>query len=77
MAGDVFSVTRTVEELSVVCWQEMVLSGTQAKVAWRCLRVAGAMPFMLVGVLASLTGRWRQWASALERAGHSVEGVLP
>jgi hypothetical protein len=56
MAGDLFSVTRTVEELSVVCREEMVPSGTQAKVGWRCLRVAGAMPFTLVGVLASLTG---------------------
>jgi hypothetical protein len=55
-AGEVFSVTRTVEELSVVCRQEMVPSGTQAEVGWRCLRVAGAMPFTLVGVLASLTG---------------------
>jgi hypothetical protein len=56
MAGDVFSVTRTVEELSVVCRQEMVPSGTQAEIGWRCQRVAGAMPFTLVGVLASLTG---------------------
>src|SRR5438046_616503 len=54
MAGDVFSVTRTVEELSVVCRQEMVPSGTKAEVGWRCLRVAGAMPFTIVGVLASL-----------------------
>src|SRR5947209_1150665 len=54
--GDLFSVTRTVGELSVVCRQEMVPSGTQAEVGWRCLRVAGAMPFTLVGVLASLTG---------------------
>jgi hypothetical protein len=54
-AGDIFSVVRTVEELSVVCRQEMVPAGTQAEVDWRCLRVAGAMPFTLVGVLASLT----------------------
>lgn len=55
MAGDVFSVTRTGDELSVVCRQEMVPFGTHAEVGWRCLRVAGAMPFTLVGVLASLT----------------------
>jgi len=55
-AGDVFSVVRTAEELSVVCRQEMVPAGTHAEVDWRCLRVAGAMPFTLVGVLASLTG---------------------
>ena len=39
----------------MVCRQELVPAGTQAEVAWRCLRVAGAMPFTLVGVLASLT----------------------
>src|SRR5947209_8800741 len=55
-AGDLFSVTRTVDELSVVCRQEAVPSGTLAEVGWRCLRVAGAMPFTLTGVLASLTG---------------------
>jgi hypothetical protein len=55
-AGDVFSVTRTGDELSVVCRQELVPAGTQAEVGWRCLRVAGAMPFTVVGVLASLTG---------------------
>ena len=54
--GNVFSVTRTPEELSVVCRQGLVPAGTQAEVGWRCLRVAGAMPFTLVGVLASLTG---------------------
>jgi hypothetical protein len=54
-ASDVFSITRTVEELSVVCRQEMVPTGIHAEVDWRCLRVAGTMPFTLVGVLASLT----------------------
>jgi len=54
-AGDVFSVTRTVEELSVVCRQEMVPTGMHAEVDWRCLRVTGTMPITLVGVLASLT----------------------
>jgi hypothetical protein len=55
-AGDWFSVARTGEELSVVCRQEAVPPGTPAEVGWRCLRVAGAMPFTLIGVLASLTG---------------------
>jgi nitrilase len=54
-AGDLFSVTRSVEELSVLCRQEMVPTGMHAEVDWRCLRVAGSMPFTLVGVLASLT----------------------
>lgn len=54
-AGDVFSVTRTGDELSVVCRQDSVPAGTQAEAGWRCQRVAGAMPFTVVGVLASLT----------------------
>ncbi|HEY2785753.1 MAG TPA: nitrilase-related carbon-nitrogen hydrolase [Fimbriiglobus sp.] len=54
-AGDVFSVTRTTDELSVVCRQEAVPAGTHCEYGWRCLRVAGTMSFTLVGVLASLT----------------------
>src|SRR6185312_269411 len=54
-AGDVFSVTRTADELSVVCRQEAVPAGAHGETDWRCLRVAGTMPFTQVGVLASLT----------------------
>ncbi len=54
-AGDVFNLSRTTDELSVVCRQELVPEGTRCERGWRCLRVAGAMPFTLVGVLASLT----------------------
>ncbi|HMP57742.1 MAG TPA: ACT domain-containing protein, partial [Gemmatales bacterium] len=54
-AGDLFSVTRTADELSVVCRQEAVPEGVVCERGWRCLRVAGSMPFTLVGVLASLT----------------------
>jgi hypothetical protein len=54
-AADLFSVTRTPDELSVVCGQEAVPQGVVCERGWRCLRVAGSMPFTLVGVLASLT----------------------
>lgn len=64
-AGDVFSVTRTADELSVVCRQERVPEGTHCESGWRCVRVAGSMPFALVGVLASLT-------SPLAKAGVGV-----
>jgi putative acetyltransferase len=53
--GDLFSVTRTADELSVVCRQEAVPEGVVCERGWRCLRVSGGMPFTLVGVLASLT----------------------
>jgi predicted N-acetyltransferase YhbS len=54
-AGDLFSVTRTHDELSVVCRQEAVPEGVGSERGWSCLRVAGTMPFTLVGVLASIT----------------------
>lgn len=54
-AGDLFTVTRTPDELSVVCRQEQVPDGVTCEQEWRCLRVAGSMPFTLVGVLAALT----------------------
>lgn len=53
--GAFFSITRTADELSIVCGQDAVPEGVICERGWRCLRVAGAMPFSLVGVLASLT----------------------
>jgi hypothetical protein len=54
-AGGFFSISRTAEELSVVCRQEAVPEGVLSERGWRCLRVAGTIPFSAVGVLASLT----------------------
>jgi hypothetical protein len=54
-AGDFFAVVRTADELSVVCRQAVMPQGTICERDWRCLRVAGTMPFTLVGVLAALT----------------------
>jgi hypothetical protein len=55
LAGDFFSVTRTKEELSLVCPQEMVPEGTHCEKDFRCIKVEGALDFALIGVLASLT----------------------
>ncbi len=53
--ADFCSITRTADELSIVCSQDLVPAGTRCEREWRCLRVAGAMPFELVGVVAGLT----------------------
>ncbi len=55
IAGDFFSITRTGDELSIVCLHEAVPEDIVCERNWRCLRVAGTMPFSVVGVLASLT----------------------
>jgi hypothetical protein len=52
--GPLISITRTPDELSVVCREEFVPDAIRCERGWRCLRVAGTMDFSLVGVLASL-----------------------
>jgi hypothetical protein len=52
--GGFFCITRTAEELSVVCSEAIVPDGVQCERGWRCLRVAGNIDFSMVGVLSSL-----------------------
>ncbi len=68
--GDaLLSITRTPDELSIVCPQSLLplaaepaSASFRAERDWRCLRVAGPLDFALVGVLARL-------ATALAAAG--------
>jgi hypothetical protein len=53
-SSEFFSITRTADELSVVCPQSLVPDGVRCEQDWRCLRVAGTMEFSMVGVMASL-----------------------
>ncbi len=55
LAGDFYSITRTVEELSLVCLQEVVPEGTRAEKGYRCLKVGGPLDFSLTGIMSSLT----------------------
>jgi uncharacterized protein len=54
--GPFASVTRTGDELSVVCPETSVPSGSRAERGWRALKLEGPFPFDQVGVLASITG---------------------
>jgi hypothetical protein len=54
MRDGFFSVTRTGEELSVVCREVLVPEGIRAERGWRAIRVAGVLDLSEVGVLASL-----------------------
>ena len=53
--GEFASVTRTRDELSVVCSASAVPAGIKAQLGWRAFRVVGTQDFALVGILASLT----------------------
>jgi hypothetical protein len=62
------SITRTRDELSIVCESSQVPVELAAERGWRCLKVAGPLDFSLVGVLASL-------AEPLARAGIPIFSI--
>ena len=53
--GDFVAITRTRDELSIVCAQANVPDGIACERDWRALRVEGKLDFALTGVLASLS----------------------
>jgi hypothetical protein len=56
IAATYWSVTRTPDELSIVCPEAAVPAEVQASRGWRALRVEGPVPLDQTGVLASITG---------------------
>ena len=53
--GKFVSITRTDDELSIVCEQDTVPSNIKCERDWRVVQVEGPMDLSIVGVLASLT----------------------
>ena len=66
--GVFFSVTRTHDELSVVCEEGQVPEGTKCERGFRVLQVAGPLDFSLTGVLAAI-------AAPLAEAGVSIFAI--
>ncbi|HVB73065.1 MAG TPA: ACT domain-containing protein [Ktedonobacteraceae bacterium] len=54
LLGDFVSLTRTQEELSIVCQQDNVPGDVKVEGGWRCLQVHGAFDFSVAGVHVSL-----------------------
>lgn len=55
VSGDLWSITRTPSELSLVCRSSLVPPGMPTvEAGWRAMAVEGSLDFSLVGVLASL-----------------------
>lgn len=52
--GAFTSVTRTSEELSVICDDQAVPDGVKAERGWRAIKVEGPIPFEMTGVAAAL-----------------------
>jgi len=54
VSGSFTTVSRTDEELSIVCDAVAVPDGVRAERGWRVLRVRGPIPFDVTGVAAAL-----------------------
>ena len=64
-ANRFYSITRTDEEISVVCPKENVPDGAKCDYGWRCFKVKGPLDFSLIGIIASI-------ATTLSQAGVSI-----
>lgn len=67
-AAALFSVTRTADELSIVCPEEFVPGDVKCESGWRVLKLEGPFEFSLVGVLSSV-------AAPLAEAGVGIFAV--
>lgn len=65
LAGGMLSLTRTHDELSIVCSEQLVPLDVKAERGWRALQVAGPLDFSLVGILSAI-------ASPLAQSGISI-----
>lgn len=50
------SITRTSEELSIVCPENLVPADVKQETGWRALKVNGPLDFALTDILASVAG---------------------
>jgi len=52
---DFFSITKTSNELSIVCIESIVPENVKAEKNWKILEVEGPLDFSMTGVLASIS----------------------
>jgi uncharacterized protein len=67
-SSDFFSITRTMDELSIVCPQDNIPGEVKCEKDWRILKIEGPLDFSLVGILAQIS-------TLLAKAGVSIFAV--
>jgi hypothetical protein len=56
LGGPFISITRSADELSIVCLTENVPNDVKAERNWCCFQLEGPLPFMEAGILSSFLG---------------------
>ncbi|MDR3597284.1 ACT domain-containing protein [Clostridium sp.] len=53
--SDFFSITKTSDELSIVCFEDNIPNDIKCEKNWRALKIEGPLDFSLIGILASIS----------------------
>ncbi len=53
--SDFYSITKTLDELSIVCSQDSIPPDVKCEKDWRILKVEGPLDFSLIGILSSIS----------------------
>ncbi len=51
-----YTITKTSEELSLVCCEDLIPIGVNYEKDWKILKITGPLDFALVGILAAISG---------------------
>jgi hypothetical protein len=51
-----YSISRTDQELSIVCPSSLAVKAENSEAGWSCLKVHGPLDFSLTGILADISG---------------------
>ncbi|MHC1782713.1 MAG: ACT domain-containing protein [Anaerolineaceae bacterium] len=66
--GEFHSISKTIEELSIICPQENIPAGVRCEMGWRVLKLEGPFEFTEIGILEKIL-------EPLARAGISILAV--
>lgn len=66
--GEFFSITKTSDELSIVCSESVIPEVVVCERGWRALKIVGILDFSLIGILSVVS-------SVLAKAGVSIFAI--
>ena len=53
--GQFYSISKTDDELSIVCSSSLLLDSEKSETGWSCIKVLGPLDFSLTGILADIS----------------------
>lgn len=54
--GEFFSITKTDDELSIVCLEKNIPQQIKCESGWRIFKIQGPLDFSLIGILSKISG---------------------